>query len=52
MKEKQLKHWKDIIAIQDSLKQIETKILAMKDKIQDLHQQYKVRTKGMQHFSI
>ena len=52
VKEKQLKHWKDIIAIQDSLKQIETKILAMKDKIQDLHQQYKVSTKGIHHFSI
>merc|ERR1719187_866768 len=41
VKEKQLKYWKDIISVQDSLKTNQTRLVSMRDKLADLHRQYK-----------
>merc|ERR1711884_770160 len=41
VKEKQLKYWKDIIAVQDQIKVNQTKILAVRDKLMEVHRQHK-----------
>ncbi len=41
VKEKQIKHWKDIIAVQDKMKQNQQKLIACKDKIIETAKQHK-----------
>merc|ERR1719450_994238 len=41
VKEKQLKYWKDIIAVQESLKTNQASLVSLKDKIADIHKQFK-----------
>lgn len=41
VKEKQIKHWKEIIALQEKLKGNQTKIINIKEKIEQVGQQYK-----------
>ena len=41
VKEKQIKHWKEIIALQEKLKVNQTRLGALKDKVEELHKQYK-----------
>jgi len=40
VKEKQLKYWKEIIGVQDSLKTNQTAILSVRDKLAEVHRQY------------
>lgn len=40
VKERQIKHWKDIIYVQEKLKTNQTKILNLRDKIEDLHKEH------------
>jgi len=40
VKEKQLKYWKEIISVQDSLKTNQTAILSVRDKLAEVHRQY------------
>jgi len=41
VKEKQIKYYKDIIAVQENLKTNQTSLINIKDKIADMHRQYK-----------
>merc|ERR1719419_437950 len=41
VKERQIKYYKDIIAVQESLKSNQTSLISIKDKISDIHRQYK-----------
>ena len=41
MKEKQIEHWKEIIALQEKLKITQNRIISVKDKIDDLDKQHK-----------
>ena len=41
VKEKQIKHWKDIIAVQEKLKTNQTRMISVRDKIEELHKQHK-----------
>ena len=41
VKEKQISHWKEIISLQEKLKTNQSRIPAVRDKIEDLHKQYK-----------
>ena len=41
VKEKQISHWKEIISLQEKLKTNQSRIPVVRDKIEDLHKQYK-----------
>ena len=41
VKEKQIKYYKDIITVQENLKTNQTSLISSKDKISDIHKQYK-----------
>uniref|UniRef100_A0A1B6F811 Lysine-specific histone demethylase n=2 Tax=Cuerna arida TaxID=1464854 RepID=A0A1B6F811_9HEMI len=41
VKEKQVQHWKAVIALQDRLKANQARMLAVKDQIKELHHQHK-----------
>jgi len=41
VKEKQLKYWKDIINVQEQIKVNQTRILAVRDKLMEVHRQHK-----------
>lgn len=41
VKERQIKHWKEIIALQEKLKVNQTRLAGLKDKIEELNKQYK-----------
>ena len=41
VKEKQIKHYKDIIAVQENLKTNQTSLISVKDKIAEIHREYK-----------
>ena len=41
MKERQIKHWKEIIALQEKLKANLNKGISMRDKVENLRKQHK-----------
>ena len=41
VKEQQIDHWKKIISIQEQLKTNQNRVSLLRDKIEDLHKQYK-----------
>lgn len=41
VKEKQIKHWKDIISLQEQLKTNQNRMCNVRDKIEELHKQHK-----------
>jgi lysine-specific histone demethylase 1 len=41
VKEKQVKHWKEIIVLQEKLKTNQNRLLALREKAEELHKQYK-----------
>ena len=41
VKEKQIKYYKDIIAVQENLKSNQTSLISVKDKIAEIHREYK-----------
>ena len=41
MKERQIDHWKDIIALQEKMKSNQNKIVTVVDKIEELTKQHK-----------
>ncbi|KAJ9576874.1 hypothetical protein L9F63_006545, partial [Diploptera punctata] len=41
VKEKQIEHWKAVIALQERLKTNQNRMLALKEKIEELNKQYK-----------